>query len=111
MDNPGLSSARPQVRFSLADLFRFVTVVAVLLGCAPLTGLPAAALLAVMALALAARQGMCAVFLYLAALVGANAMNPQEAPIELGFTFCLGLMVLSWYRWERFWKDGGHFGE
>ena len=94
------------VRFSLADLFRFVTVVAVLLGCVPFTGVPASLLLVAMALALATRQGLCAVFLYLAALIGANATHAEAAPAQLGSAFCLGLLVLGWYRLERFWKDG-----
>lgn len=101
--NPAAVSAN---RYSLADLFRFVTVVSVLLGCTPLTGVAASVLLAAMALALATRQGVCAVFLYLAAMVGANAMELRDAPTKLGFTFCLGLLVLAWYRFERFWKDG-----
>lgn len=99
-------TAAPTSRYSLADLFRFVSVVSVLLGCMPLTGVAASVLLAEMALALATRQGVCAVFLFLAALVGANAMNAREIPAELGYTFCLGLVVLAWYRFERFWKDG-----
>ena len=106
MDQMNSSPATAPVRFSLADLFRFVTVVAVLLGCTPLTGVAASVLLAAMALALATRQGVCAVFLFLAALVGANAVNSQEVPSELGSTFCLGLLVLACYRFERFWQDG-----
>ena len=104
--NTPATTAAPAARYSLADLFRFVTVVSVLLGCMPLTGVAASVLLALMALALVTRQGVCAVFLFLAALMGANAMNAQGMPAELGYTFCLGLVVLAWYRFERFWKDG-----
>lgn len=93
-------------RFSLADLFRFVTVVAVLLGCIPLIGAAASLLLAATALALVARQGLLAVFLFLAALMGANAMRPGQLPSELGYTLALGLLVFGWYRVERLWKDG-----
>lgn len=106
MSNSAAIAADSQVRFSLADLFRFVTVVAVLLGCTPFTGVPAGVLLATMALALATRQGLCAVFLCLAALIGANATHAEAAPVQLGSAFCLGLLVLGWYRLERFWKDG-----
>ena len=79
--NVPTSAAASAARYSLADLFRFMTVVAVLLGFAPLTGVPAAVLLAAMALALVSRQGLCVVFLYLASATGRMAFESCRGPL------------------------------
>ena len=88
----------PQLQYSIGDLLQYTTVCAVLLAAYRLTGLPSAILLAAFALALGARWGLLAAWLF----VGALAASGNEGLQGLG-TLLVGFGVLAWYRLAR-WR-------
>jgi hypothetical protein len=97
--------AAPAAQFSLAELFRLVTIVSVLFGCMPLTGVLSGALLVLMVLALRVRQGLIVIGLFLTALLAVNEIEPFRWPAELNLTLLVGIAVLAWHRWERYCQD------
>jgi hypothetical protein len=91
-------------RFSIADLLKYVSVCAVLMAVAPLTGVAAAVLLAAFALALVAGQGLLAVLLFLAALFASQALATDRS-VTLTWTIVIGSLVIAGYRLQRRWQD------
>ena len=89
------------VRFTTRDLFAYTTVCSILLACHPVIGVTSAALLSAMALALGARAGLMAAFLF----AGALATSGSATGVGEFGTLLLGTAVLGWYRYNRWRND------
>jgi hypothetical protein len=101
MDGTNAPSARSQFRFKLSDLFYFITVCSVILACHPLTGVTSAVFLAAMSLALTARFGLLAAFLFAAAL---SVSGDNNGLGEIA-TLSIGIAVIGWFRLQRWQAD------
>jgi hypothetical protein len=75
---------RREAQFTLADLFEFVTMCAILAALAPLVGVAAAVCLMLMALALSAWQGWLALALLMAASLAADWRDGPAADSGVG---------------------------
>ena len=94
-----------QPQFSLGSLLEYITVCGVLLSATPVVGLPGILALMAMALALAMRQGLLAIILWMTASLIADVPWRAEAAgseaIQQLASLALAAGLVTWYYVRR----------